>query len=268
MAMLGILVATFIFSVASIVGEYLSEKNARDRRRRRLAVGANFAVALLALSAGGLQLWEQAQDKKAAVEQEAQRAAYEARIETLQTQTRDLVTGGNSYVWVHAQRYPFTQADKNLFLISAVHGGDVVPAFDVTIEFETTGQCDGVLSPNPGRGPRDLRRVYFPAVTSSMPTYPIQTFLNPSCDEAFYLASIHTRNRFLSQQTLLKNEKGTWTIFSRVVDVETGALVHAYPTLEAVNGQQWASEFPSQKDLRKLRELFRAGEVVKPSSKP
>lgn len=263
MAVFAVLVATFVFSIGSIVAEYRSE-SAGNRRRRRMVVGANVAVTICALVAGGLELWGQSQDARTAAEHATQRAAYEARIETLQTQTRDLVTGGKSYVWVYAQKYPFTHADKNLFLISAVHGGDVVPAFDVTIEFETTGQCDGVLSTNPGRGPRELRRIYFPAITSHLAVYPIQTFLNPTCDDAFYLATIHTRNRLLSQQTLLKNEGSDWIILSRVVDVESGDLVYAYPTLDAVNQQKWATEFPSQKHLRRMRESFRSGEVVNP----
>lgn len=262
MAMLGILLVAFIFSVTGIAAEYLSERKERGSRRRKVVFISNVAVALSTMVAGGLQLREQAQDRKAALEQEAQRAGYEARIETLQTETRDLVTGGKSYVWIHAAKYPFTKDDKNLFLISAVHAGDRVSAFDVNIEFETTGQCDGFLSPNPGRGPRDLRRVYFPAITSKVPAYPIQSFLNPTCDEAFYVAAIHTRNRFLSQQTILKKTEGSWKVFARVVDVETGVILHAYPTLEAVKRQRWATDFPSGEDIRRLRKSLSAGEVV------
>jgi hypothetical protein len=192
-----------------------------------------------------------------------QQARYSERIETLTEQTHDLVTGGKSYVWVYAQKYPFTSADKNLFLLAATQGGDLVPAFDVNIEFETTGQCDGVLSTNPGRsGPRDLRRAYFPAVTSKVSMYPIQTFLNPTCDEAFYLATIHTRNRVFTQQTILKKVEGNWKVFVRLIDAETDKLVHAFPSPEAIKAEKWAAPFPSLEDARKLREALRAGRVA------
>lgn len=185
------------------------------------------------------------------------------RIETLQTETRDLVTGGKSYIWIVAVPYPFTKGDKNLFLLSAAQGGDDVPAFDVNVEFETTGQCDGFQSTSPGRvGPRDLRRAYLPAVTPNVPSYPIQAFLSHTCDEALYVASIRTRNRYLSQQTILKKAESSWKVFTRVVDVETGALVHAHPTLQEVEKQQWAADYPSTEDVRALQKWLRAGEVA------
>jgi hypothetical protein len=232
-------------AIMIVCGELIGER--RKKLRRSIVIGGGFLAAGIAFIATLLQ------------------SRYSARIETLTAETRDLVTGGKSFVWVHAQKHPFTSQDEDLFLITAAQGGDDVPAFDVTVEFEKTGQCDGVLSPNPGRGPRDLRRAYFPAVAPQVPTYPIQTFLHPTCDEAFYLANIYTRNRLLHQQTILRKAGEKWEVFSRLTDAETGALLHAFPNSEAISRQKWAANFPSPEGLRKLRESLRAGEVPQPA---
>ena len=130
----------------------------------------------------------------------------QGRIETLAMETKALVTGGNSFVWLAAVPMP---AQDERFSVFLNHAGDTVPSFDIDIQFQNTGQCDGFPDRTMGNilasGLSNPRNVYIPALSSeSVKFLPIS--LHPTCTDAYYLVLIQTRNRTILQQILLHED--------------------------------------------------------------
>lgn len=171
-----------------------------------------------------------------------EQAKYAARIESLSGETRDLVTGGRSYVWLVVAP---VGAQDGLLPVMAIHGGDEIPAFDVNIRLETTGQCDGVETWTMRKvmmtGINDPRRFYLPAVTPNM-IHPISVRLQPTCNNAYYLAYIYTRNRVLFQQTLLKKVDDSWRFATRLRDLVTGDTLHTAVDRRIAANLTWPKE--------------------------
>lgn len=117
----------------------------------------------------------------------------QGRLETLAGETKDLVTGGDSIVWV---RLAERAGKPNTFRGDLVHTGDVVPAFDIDIEIIETGRCDTLQSWTMGQalisGVGNPRVQFVPAFgPRTLKT--LQANFEPSCDDAYYLICIQSR---------------------------------------------------------------------------
>jgi hypothetical protein len=201
----------------------------------------------------------QGQLTKSTIEQ----AKYAARIESLTGETRDLVTGGKSYVWILLTPL---KNEEGALSMAAIHGGAEIPAFDVNVRFETTGQCDGfetwTMGKVMGTGINNPRRVYLPVATPNM-LHPISVRLQPTCEDAYYFAYIYTRNRVLFQQTLVRKREGTWRVVARLLDLVTGATLHTTPNADIASKEVWPAEPRSNTQLLQvLKRLNEAGVPV------
>lgn len=207
-----------------IVAEFIPERRKNWRRTLVVTGGAIGAVfAFLATS---------------------EQTKYEAKIETLTTETRDLVTGGDSFAWL-----VFSPAKNDAASVHAriAQGGGKAPAFDVNVWVQrNAGRCDEVepwTQPKVlGTGLNNPRKFYIPAVTPAA-WHPIPVLFQPSCDDAYYLTLIVTRNRTSLQQTMLKKHEGQWRIATRVLDVNTSErlVYHVDPTFGDPKKLVWPS---------------------------
>ncbi len=146
----------------------------------------------------------------------------------------------------------------NAFWGIVVHGGEkTIPAFDVNIFIEPTGKCDEMqrwtMRDVMNTGVNDVRIHYFPAVAPAM-ALSMRVRFEPTCNDAYYLAYIYTRNRVALQQIILSKKDGRWLDGYRVIDVETGneLFLHVADGLTVT--------WPELTDIRgKLRALADAG---------
>lgn len=151
----------------------------------------------------------------------------QGRVEALTIETRDLLTGGNSSVIIDFITTPQNR-DKIWHFVAQL--GDDVPAFDVQIEYTTTGMCDSfgkwtardVLN----TGTNNPRFHYIPAVAPNT-IRPLRGSLEPSCIDSYYQATMNLRNRSLVQQTFIHKDvaREHFRFATRVTDVDTGKIV-------------------------------------------
>lgn len=193
----------------------------------------------------------------------------QGRIETLATDTKALVTGGDSFVWLAAS--PLS-GDPPLMSLFVLHGGEDVPSFDVDIEFQRTGQCDDfqrhTMRDAMATGQNDPRKAYFPGVApSGLRMYP--KLITPSCDDAYYLALIQTRNRTLIQQLTLNKQPAQkpsgrnieWQAAVRVVDIDTGEVLKETREMGAGGPIDWPDYSEFTDNIVALRELLEPQEA-------
>jgi len=144
--------------------------------------------------------------------------------EELKTQAQETVrqvTGGNAYV-----RLILAPGGRpNEFMPIVSQGGErSIPAFDVNIAIDETGKCDALqtwtMRDVMATGINSVRRIYFPSVAPAM-ALPLGVLFKPSCDDAYYLVMVYTRNRVTLQQIVLRKSKGTWAQALRVIDPRT-----------------------------------------------
>ncbi len=176
----------------------------------------------------------------------------QGRMETLAGATKALVTGGNSMVWIRPIEDP---AKPGSFSADLVHGGDVVPSFDIDIEIVETSLCDGLENWAMGQalasGVGNPRIQFIPAF-GPQTVKSLTGHLEPSCDEAYYLVFIQTRNRATIEQILIKKDKGKWRKALRVQEL------HVDKTLvdEIDTGFIAAGERVSWPDLNVVRKVL------------
>lgn len=244
MTVLKILLVPLLALIAAVVvlcGNQLSRSNDKPKRiwSTRLIVGGGLAGILFAFLSG------------------VSASLQQGHLETLATQTQALITGGNSFVWLHPLPNPVRPGTFTAYL---VHDGDNLPTFDVDIEFDTTTKCDKFqtwtlrdVASTGVNNPRDyFVPLFAPDELKWMPAR-----LEPSCANAYYLAKVRTRSSAVIQQMLFRPDGNNWRISTRVLDIRTGAQLyrHTDPAASAVN---WPDVTNVLKTLRRLQKLLKS----------
>jgi hypothetical protein len=229
-------ILSFIGALLALVGEVIkSDKHvpgARDWPKIMVTVGAGLVILVALLSA--FEAGEQ-----------------QGRLETLAGETKALVTGGNSVVWIHLIENP---RKAGSFQAKLVHRGDVVPAFDIDIEIVETHARDGLGPWTMGQalttGVGNPRIHFIPGFgPETMKILPIS--FEPSGDEAYYLMIIQMRNRSEIEQILMKKKNGQWHQAIRVQELsEDKTLLD-----EIDSGFLAAGETVNWPDLKAAREV-------------
>lgn len=140
-----------------------------------------------------------------------QEAAYQAKIETLSEDTRNFLSGGDSFVFISFHHY-----DNKSFTGRIEHRGKY-PVYDVTIRTLDMASSDGIAGWTKARTLRYAPRLsQFAVVTESMRAF-LSAPLEPTGPHATYGFLIETRNGSFLQQTRLVKLESTWVQATRVV---------------------------------------------------
>lgn len=228
----------FLGALVVLLAEYRfgpNPKLPRERRRRQLVLLGS----LIVIGTAFFSAWDSGKQQ--------------GRIETLATETRALVTGGNSFVWLSV--VPMFIQEEN-FAVLLNHGGDAAPSFDIDIQFQTTGQCDGFPERTMGNilasGLSNPQNMYIPALSSESVRI-LPTTLNPTCDDAYYLVLVQSRNRSTIQQILLnRTAEKTWLVALRVVDINTDEVLKELPAPGSNNNVDWPDDVEFRNTYRQM----------------
>jgi hypothetical protein len=195
---------TFFGVLLGLYGEFVADEKGKKKQRRWFVVIGGGVVASVAVIVAIQQQGDQ------------------VRIDTLTSETRAFVSGGDSYVVL----LPAQVNQEEFLRVFVAQRGDDVPAFDVRVSIEPGGKCDEILKGTWHQG--DPRQSYFAAVTPHLPQI-MQVRLTPTCSEAYYQAYVDTRNRLTYQQIVLTKTENAWMVRSRVLDVSTGEILFYDP---------------------------------------